>query len=118
MDSEGGENYGWCCYEGDVVFNLGVFCIGDYIFLVYILVNNFGLLYCLVMGGVVYWGSEFFVLYGKYIYGDFCDNDLLSIEFDGSGGWMVFDLGSFFFIYFIFGEDVYGEVYFVNYYGG
>ena len=117
-DSEGGENYGWRCYEGDAAFNLGASCTGDYTFPVHTLANNSGSPYCSVTGGVVYRGSEFPALYGKYIYGDFCDNDLLSIEPDGSGGWTASDLGSFPFTYSTFGEDVYGEVYFANYYGG
>lgn len=116
--SAGGENYGWRCYEGDEQYDDSPSCNGDYTFPVYTLRNGFNSPYCSVTGGVVYRGSEYPELYGKYLYGDFCDDDLLSLEPDGNGGWTAEVLGEFPYTYSTFGEDSSGEVYFANFYGG
>lgn len=116
--STGGENYGWRCYEGDDQFSSSSSCNGEYTFPAYTLPHGSNSPYCSVTGGVVYRGSDYPDLYGKYLYGDFCDNDLLSLEPDGTGGWTAEVLGEFPFTYSTFGEDNDGEVYFANFYGG
>lgn len=116
--SAGGENYGWRCYEGDDQYSSSASCNGNYTFPVYTLPHGFSSPYCSVTGGVVYRGTAYPDLYGKYLYGDFCDNDLLSLEPDGNGGWTAEVLGEFPFTYSAFGEDRDGEVYFANFYGG
>ena len=116
--SAGGENYGWRCYEGDDQFDSSPSCNGDYTFPVHTLPHGFNSPYCSVTGGVVYRGSNYPELYGKYLYGDFCDDDLLSIESDGDGGWTAEVLAEFSITYSTFGEDNEGEVYLANYFGG
>lgn len=84
----GGENYGWCCYEGNEIFNInGCEDVSGLIFLVYVYFSNF-LVGCLVMGGYVYWGSDFLDLYGYYVYIDFCFGWIWFLYFDGVDGWM------------------------------
>lgn len=118
-DSPGGENYGWRCYEGDAAFNTGG-CPAPNAFTypAHTLPNNFSTSYCSVTGGVVYRGSAFPELQGKYIYADFCADELLTLESDGGGGWLADNLGEFNHSFSSFGEDVNGEIYGASYYSG
>ncbi len=106
-DSEGGENYGWRCYEGDLAFNLGGCNEADYVFPIYD-IDHASTDDCSVTGGYVYRGSQYAFMDGYYIYGDFCSGNIYALDRDGNntqvaktfGG----EIGSF-------GEDKNGELY-------
>lgn len=115
VDSEGGENYGWCCYEGFEVYNING-CELESVYMLFIYIYNIGSSDgCFVIGGFVYWGSVFLALYGKYVYVDFCFGKIWILECDFVGNWVnieVFDgLGG---EYVIFGQDSEGEFYLVE----
>lgn len=88
-DSEGGENYGWRCYEGNQPYNNGSSCPdeSELTFPVHTYVNTGGPGGdgCSVTGGFVYRGCDFPDFYGLYIYADYCSGKFWSIEQDGNG---------------------------------
>ncbi|WP_282780155.1 PQQ-dependent sugar dehydrogenase, partial [Phaeodactylibacter xiamenensis] len=93
-DSEGGENYGWRCYEGFEAYNTGG-CEPESAYTPPIHTYNTGSSDgCSVTGGFVYRGSAFPALYGKYVYADFCSGKIWTLEQDFAGNWVnteVFD---------------------------
>jgi glucose/arabinose dehydrogenase len=111
-DSEGGENYGWRCYEGFEAYNTGG-CEPESAYTPPIHTYNTGSSDgCSVTGGFVYRGSAFPALYGKYVYADFCSGKIWTLEQDFAGNWVnteVFDGpgGE----YATFGQDSDGELY-------
>lgn len=113
-DSQGGENYGWRCYEGNGNFNLnGCSDRSDYTFPVHVYTSDdaFGA-GCSVTGGYVYRGAEFPALFGHYIYADYCSGRFWSLKPDEQGGWINTELlnGSNF-NFATFGEDQDGNLY-------
>ncbi len=113
-NSQGGENYGWRCYEGNANFNLnGCTDRSDYTFPVHVYTSDdaFGA-GCSVTGGYVYRGPEFPALFGHYIYADYCSGRFWSLRSDGQGGWINTELlnGSNF-NFATFGEDQEGNLY-------
>ncbi len=109
--SAGGENYGWRCYEGNNTYNTsGCGPASDYIAPVEEYNHSGGS--CSVTGGYVYRGSEYPILYGTYIYADYCSARFWTLTPDGLGGYTNnlsntysgFDISSF-------GEDAQGELY-------
>ncbi len=85
--SNGGENYGWRCYEGAHPFNTSncpnvntlTMPVAEY--------ANSGSLGCSVTGGFVYRGFNYPQLYGKYLYTDYCSGRVWSVVPNGLGGW-------------------------------
>jgi len=77
--SPGGENYGWSCHEGSLVFNFSscseetafVFPVAEY--------ENEGAR-CAVTGGYVYRGRQQPQLRGDYYFIDFCSGELSSFR--------------------------------------
>lgn len=110
-DSQGGENYGWRCYEGNAAFNTsGCGDQGQYTFPVQVYSHANGA--CSVTGGFVYRGGDFPNLYGTYIYTDYCNGRIWGLKPDGQGGWintLLLDGANF--DYVAFGEDNEGELY-------
>lgn len=109
--SAGGENYGWKCKEGFETFSGN--CGGAANFTdpvhAYESTTSVGRS---VTGGFVYRGSEFPVLYGHYIYGDYVSGRIWSITPDGIGGWENIELLDFTNNQISsFGEDPNGELY-------
>lgn len=110
--SNGGENYGWVCYEGNILnpdqditctipSNERVDPIIDY---------PIG---CSVIGGFPYRGPET-TWQGTYIYGDFCTGDLYWSE-NKNGTWSGFaTLADTFTNIRGFGEDEAGNLYYVS----
>ncbi|MDX1939983.1 MAG: PQQ-dependent sugar dehydrogenase [Saprospiraceae bacterium] len=113
-ESEGGENYGWRCYEGDANYNTnGCGPKNDYTFPVYDYVsddaNGSG---CSITGGYVYRGNQFPGLQGLYIYTDYCSGRFWSLKSDGQGAWINSELLNTANNEFVtFGEDADGELY-------
>ncbi len=88
-DSTGGQNFGWKCYEGNLVFDT-TGCppvTGTLTFPVHTY-NHFGDDICFsVTGGAVYRGPAS-DLYGYYVYGDYCREFIGGLKPDGQGGWI------------------------------
>lgn len=78
-DTPGGDNFGWRCYEGSVVFDFSAcnastpftFPVAEY--------ENTGNR-CAVTGGYVYRGDLYPRLRGDYFYMDFCSGELFSFK--------------------------------------
>ncbi|MBK9257047.1 MAG: PQQ-dependent sugar dehydrogenase [Saprospiraceae bacterium] len=107
----GGQNYGWRCYEGMEVFNsAGCGPIGKYVFPVHVYPNRFDV-GCSLTGGYVYRGTQNPTFYGKYIFTDFCTGIFWTLS-NQNDGWVheeLADLDNQ--DYSSFGEDMHGELY-------
>jgi glucose/arabinose dehydrogenase len=77
---ENGKNYGWRCYEGTHPFNTSGCNYPEYIDPVFEYSHSLG---CSVTGGYVYRGPTVPELTGKYIYADYCDKTVWSLEYNG-----------------------------------
>ncbi|HFA51594.1 MAG TPA: T9SS type A sorting domain-containing protein [Bacteroidetes bacterium] len=110
--SNGGENYGWNCYEGNHAFNTsGCADMSEMTFPVFEFANSFSL-GCSVTGGFVYRGCEFKGLYGHYLFADYCSGRFWSILPDGQGGWEGVEIANFTdFNFAAFGENAAGELF-------
>ena len=112
-DSEGGENYGWRCYEGTDTFpsnNCG--SAVDFVDPVHDYNHSGNPTDCSVTGGFVYRGCNNPDFLGHYIYTDYCSGRFWSIVSDGQGGWtktQIADYGGYDIS--TFGEDINGELY-------
>ncbi len=110
--SDGGENYGWQCYEGNATFNTsGCGPISNYTFPIFQYANGTGPF--AVTGGMVYRGKNA-CLQGVYIAADSRNSKAYTIVPDGSGGWsgQEHPLGISSVVG--FGEDEQGELYAVS----
>jgi glucose/arabinose dehydrogenase len=112
-ESNGGENYGWRLMEGNHCFLPKKECdTGKLVMPVAEYAHKHG---CSVTGGYVYRGSEVKELYGKYIFGDFCNGTIWTIDKEKNFEMqelMKTDLNIS-----SFGEDESGELYVVDYRG-
>jgi len=126
-NSEGGENYGWRCYEGNAAYNLtGCAPPNTMTFPVHVYPRSGG--NCSITGGLVYRGVFIPGLEGTYFYGDYCSNRIWSFSYDELGGVTnltertaelafpgpgagVSGLASF-------GQDAYGEIYICSLFNG
>jgi glucose/arabinose dehydrogenase len=78
-----GGNYGWRITEGNNCYNPSVGCNTSGLrFPVYTYSHDSG---CSITGGYVYRGSRAPSLYGTYIYTDFCQGDIYSLDISGAG---------------------------------
>ncbi len=110
--SEGGQNYGWRCYEGPDPFNTGG-CPpqSEYTFPVHSY-SNTSSVGCSITGGFVYRGSQYPDLYSYYIYADYCSGRFWALAPDGQGGWENTEVANLDNTEFVtFGEDSQGELY-------
>jgi glucose/arabinose dehydrogenase len=108
--SAGGENWGWRCYEGDEEFNTAGCGISDaYDFPIHVYHHSQG---CAVTGGYVYRGTLSPVLYGKYLFADYCLGTIWALENDGDP--VLYEIGSIAGNWTTFGEDINGELYIAN----
>ncbi len=83
---QGGKNYGWRCYEGNVTYNTaGCGAVGNYTFPVFVYNHSGG--NCSVTGGFVYRGGSYADFYGKYVFTDYCTGKFWFTEPNGAGGW-------------------------------
>jgi len=108
-----GPNFGWRCYEGSAPYSVsGCLPQASYVAPVISLPHSDG--GCSVIGGRVYRGTLYPGLQGKYIYTDYCHGRVRSLRPNGSA-WIAETLiptGSVGMA--AIGEDVGGELYFVN----
>ena len=108
--SEGGENYGWRCFEANYVYDSTcVFPLQSYVKPIYAYPHFPG---CSVTGGYVYRGAKSASMYGKYFFTDYCIGDLRSLAPNDTGGFDHVNYGNFSnFVFTTFGQDKYGELY-------
>ncbi len=110
--SSGGENYGWRCYEGMLLYNQeNCMGAGNYVFPVFDYGHEGSGCSGSVTGGYVYRGALFNGLFGVYILADYCTGKVYTITrtsegFEGiqAGNFAKTEISSF-------GEDRYGELY-------
>jgi glucose/arabinose dehydrogenase len=107
--SNGGENWGWRCYEGSNEYNTnGCGPSSEYVFPVFEYSHEIG---CSVTGGFVYRGSEIPELQGHYFFADYCSDYIWTLREEG-GAWISDIAGQFPGNNFsTFGEDTAGELY-------
>ena len=111
-DSEGGENYGWRCYEGfEEYITANCDLSDDFEPPIQVYSHDFSV-GCSVTGGYIYRGCTYPEMYGYYLYVDYCTGRFWGLTSDGAGGWENYDLiNSTNLTYSTFGEDVNGELY-------
>lgn len=105
-DSIAGRNYGWKCWEGDVVYSTA--CPGT-TFPVQTYQHTAGR--CSVSGGVVYRGDKYADMNGYYFYADYCTSDFWALT-KNSGSWannLALAFGSDGIV--SIDEDYFGEMY-------
>lgn len=119
---EAGGNYGWRCYEGNILNpNLSQEQLNlcepaeAYDFPVVEYPHTVG--NCSVIGGYVYRGTLLPELAGRYIFGDFCTGMIAAVVGDGSTGQFELLLVSGISIT-SFGQDRNGEIYVLDRAGG
>jgi len=109
VDSKGGENYGWRCYEGNQTYNSsGCSSVSLMTFPIYTYPHGDE---CSITGGYVYRGSSLSPYYGSYFFADYCSDRIWTLH-KVSGIWVREDFGQFTGNNFsTFGEDVNGQLY-------
>lgn len=113
--SDGGENYGWRCYEGTEPYNLaGCEVPSEYTFPVEEYSHNLG---CAVTGGYVYRGEQYPRLDGVYFYGDYCSGRIWGLQESGTG-WESLELLDTSLFISSFGEDEAGNLFLTDLVGG
>jgi glucose/arabinose dehydrogenase len=107
--SEGGENYGWRCYEGNEPYNTEECApVDSFTFPVNTYPHGSD---CSVTGGYVYRGDPSSPYYGYYFFADYCSDRIWTLH-NESGGWSREDYGRFPGNGFsTFGEDFKGNLY-------
>lgn len=113
--SDGGENYGWRCYEGTEPYNLaGCEVPSEYTFPVEEYSHNLG---CAVTGGYVYRGEQYPRIDGVYFYGDYCSGRIWGLQESGTG-WESLELLDTSLFISSFGEDEAGNLFLTDLVGG
>jgi glucose/arabinose dehydrogenase len=107
--SNGGENYGWRCYEGNQTYNnSGCDPNTSFTYPAYAYPQGSE---CSVTGGYVYRGSVSSPFYGKYFFTDYCSDRIWTLHKVGDN-WIKEDFGRFAGNNFsAFGEDADGQLY-------
>ncbi|WP_223033230.1 PQQ-dependent sugar dehydrogenase [Hanstruepera marina] len=90
--TEDGLNYGWRCYEGNSVYNNSgcpsmstmTFPVAQYTH------SSSGAFKCSITGGYVYRGSIYSNLTGKYLFADYCSDEIGVLSYNGSTWEMAF----------------------------
>lgn len=105
--SQGGENYGWRCYEGNTAYNTAG-CASSATMTFPVAVYNHSNSRCSVTGGYVYRGNSFAALQGRYIFTDYCTPQIGILTDNQEILWLDVFTGNNFST---FGEDVNKELY-------
>src|SRR6185369_1595585 len=114
--SNGGENYGWRCREGDLPFTSDSHCATE-TFTEPIRVYDHLQGRCAVTGGYRYRGGRFASLAGRYFYGDYCNGQIWAATKNGAQ-WTETPLLDTTLSISAFGEDQAGELYLADRAGG
>ncbi len=104
---QGGNNYGWRCYEGPQVHRQDPGCPAQTHQPVISYAHEQGR--CSITGGVVYRGQALPHLRGAYLYGDFCTGELWT-AYESGGQWRSTRLLDTGLLLAAIGEDAEGEV--------
>lgn len=112
-NTDDGLNYGWRCYEGNSVFNNSgcpsmstmTFPVAQYTH------SSSGAFKCSITGGYVYRGSVYTNLVGKYLFADYCSNEIGVLSYNGSTWDMDFSQQFSGNGWTAFGEGLDGEIY-------
>ena len=114
--SDGGENYGWRCYEAFQEYNTtGCASPSAFTFPVHAYPHNPE---CSVTGGYVYRGSSTSPFYGYYFFSDYCSDKIWTLH-KVSEEWVVEEFGQFTGNNFsTFGEDASGQIYIAGHTSG
>lgn len=116
-DSDGGENYGWKCFEGTEVYSSSGECsdiTGTVLPVFEYSHTNIGNgQRCSITGGEVYRGNSFSSLNGKYIFTDWCSGEYW-VLWEAFGEWQTSFGDQLETSITSFGMDVWGEMYAVN----
>ncbi len=111
--SDGGENYGWRCYEGNHAYNTsGCGSMSSYVSPIFEYPHNPTTGGNSITGGFVYRGADVPLLQGWYVVADYSSDNFWLIRPDGIGGWdshiqtdvPILDVSTF-------GEDKDGELF-------
>lgn len=109
-NSQGGENYGWNCYEGFAPFeNSG--CNDQYTDPVHTYENNGYPNDCSITGGFVYRGSAYPNFNGHYIFGDYCTGKIFTLSDQANADFDLSTQEDTDIFISCFGEDSNGELY-------
>ncbi len=115
-NSQGGEDYGWRCYEGLASFN-SAGCNETYTDPIHVYVNDGfgGSIGCSVTGGYVYRGTQFPNLVGHYVFADYCTGRFYTLYDNMVGmGWTTTTQSNSGYSVSTFGQDNDGELYFAD----
>lgn len=104
----GGLNYGWPIMEGTQCFESDS-CDSEGLVLPVAEYNRDG--GCSITGGYVYRGSEYPMLQGVYLFGDYCTGNLWATIPNPDGSWNTTEMNSVDVTISSFGEDENGELY-------
>ncbi|WP_223788363.1 PQQ-dependent sugar dehydrogenase [Marinicella meishanensis] len=118
--SNGGENFGWPCFEGGDFSGVGGCDINGPNELPFAALEHDqpGSNYCTAVGGYRYRGVEYGGLTGWYLFTDWCDGDFFAAR-QTTQGWEVHNMGELIggFAVTSMGEDEAGELYAVAWSG-
>ena len=111
ITSNGGENYGWKCYEANHVYTAG--CVpSNNVFPALEISQSDGS--CSVIGGFVYRGAEYSNMFNRYFFTDLCLPNIKTIVKNSNGTFTAGNLGTLGGSSIVsFGEDRWGELYIV-----
>ena len=87
-NSQGGENYGWNCYEGFEIFQTND-CNDNYTDPIHTYENNGYPNDCSITGGHVYRGSAYPNFDGHYIFGDYCTGKIFTLFNEGGDNFEI-----------------------------
>jgi hypothetical protein len=113
VSSDGGENYGWSCMEGDLAVNYNPCDLRPLTPPILVYSHNPE---CSVTGGYRYRGN-IGGLHGRYVFGDYCSGRIW-FAVPGGGGWSAIEWADTVFAISTFGEDENGELYLAHLPGG
>ncbi|WP_034683260.1 PQQ-dependent sugar dehydrogenase [Chryseobacterium piperi] len=105
--SQAGINYGWRCYEGNTPYNTNG-CANSSSMTFPIAVYDHSNGKCSITGGYVYRGNVYPALQGKYLFADYCSNQIGILSSDNSIVWTTAYSGNGFST---FGQDYQKELY-------
>jgi glucose/arabinose dehydrogenase len=116
--STGGLNFGWPQTEGFDCTRFTQDCDPDLYEPPAVVIPNTTGVACSITGGYVYRGSPASILYGQYIFGDFCSGKIWSMQADSPGNWQYDILLDTSINISSFGVDVTGDIYLTDLYAG
>lgn len=111
-DSDGGQNFGWPCYEGTEVLKADK-CDPSmqYTMPIFAYAHDQDIHHCSVTGGYVYRGTQLPELEGYYLFADLCAHTIWALTSNAQTGWRATRWTHFNQIWSSFGERSDGEIF-------